>query len=146
MKYRIHMIYLIVYLNGCARSISTVKCKIWVFPMLMYTRDNAVLHQTIDTVMSIIMTGPEYYTSHYSGVIMDAAASQITSLTTVNSTVYSSANQRKHQSTTLLAFVWGIHRWPVNSPHKWPVTRKMFPFDDVFMHKVNAMLSGSCII
>ena len=27
-------------------------------------------------------------------------------------------------------FVWGIHRWPVNSPHKGPVTRKMFPFDD----------------
>ena len=32
-----------------------------------------------------------------------------------------------------LAFVWGIHRWPVNSSHKWPVTRKMFPFDDVIM-------------
>ena len=29
---------------------------------------------------------------------------------------------------------WGIHRWPVNSPHKWPVTRKMFPFDDVIMY------------
>ena len=28
----------------------------------------------------------------------------------------------------------GIHRWPVNSPHKGPVTRKMFPFDDVIMH------------
>ena len=27
----------------------------------------------------------------------------------------------------------GIHRWPVNSPHKWPVTREMFPFDDVIM-------------
>ena len=33
-----------------------------------------------------------------------------------------------------LAFVLGIHQWPVNSPHKWPVTRKMFPFDDVIMH------------
>ena len=30
-----------------------------------------------------------------------------------------------------LAVVRGIHRWPVNSPHKWSVTRKMFPFDDV---------------
>ena len=38
---------------------------------------------------------------------------------------------RKHQSSASLAFVWGIRRWPVNSPHKWPVTRKMFPFDDV---------------
>ena len=34
---------------------------------------------------------------------------------------------------TSLAFVRGIHRWPVNSPHKWPVTRKMFRFDDVIM-------------
>ena len=29
----------------------------------------------------------------------------------------------------------GIHRWPVDSPHKGPVTRKMFPFDDVIMSK-----------
>ena len=41
--------------------------------------------------------------------------------------------RRKHQSSASLAFVWGIHRWPVNSPHKWPVTRKRFPFDDVIM-------------
>ena len=27
----------------------------------------------------------------------------------------------------------GIHRWPVNSPHKCQLTRKIFPFDDVFM-------------
>ena len=52
----------------------------------------------------------------------------------VYSTVYSGSDQRKHQSSASLAFVWGIHRWPVNSPHKWPVTRKMFPFDDVIMH------------
>ena len=43
------------------------------------------------------------------------------------------ADQRKHQSSASLAFVWGIHRRPVNSPHKWPVTRKMFAFDDVIM-------------
>ena len=60
----------------------------------------------------------------------------ITSLTIVYSTVYSGADQRKHQSSASLAFVWGIHQWPVNSPHKWPVTRKMFPFDDVIMHTV----------
>ena len=35
---------------------------------------------------------------------------------------------------TGLFFVRGIHRGPVNSPHKWPVTRKMFPFDDVIMY------------
>ena len=65
---------------------------------------------------------------------MAAMASQITSLMVVYSTVYSGADQRKHQSSASLAFVWGIHRGPVNSPHKWPVTvRKMFPFDDVIM-------------
>ena len=58
---------------------------------------------------------------------------QITSLTIVYSTVYSGADQRKHQSSASLAFVWGIHREPVNSPHKGPVTRKLFPFDDVIM-------------
>ena len=70
---------------------------------------------------------------HYNDVIMGAIASQITSLTIVCSTVYSDADQRKHQSSASLAFVRGIHRGPVNSPHKWPVTRKMFPFDDVIV-------------
>ena len=70
---------------------------------------------------------------HYDDVIMGAIASQITSLTIVYSPVYSGADQSKHQSSASLAFVWGIHRGPVNSPHKWPVTRKMFPFDDVIM-------------
>ena len=75
------------------------------------------------------------FDSHYYNVIiMSAMASQITSLTFVYSTIYSGADQRKHQSSTSLAFVRGIHRGPVNSPHKGPVTRKMFPFDDVIMH------------
>ena len=64
---------------------------------------------------------------------MGTMASQITSLTIVYSTVYSGADQSKHQSSVSLAFVKGIHRWPVNSPHKEPVTRKMFTFDDVIM-------------
>ena len=58
---------------------------------------------------------------------MTMLASQITSLTVVYSIVYSGVNQRKHQSSASLAFVWEIHRGPVNLPHKWPVTRKMFP-------------------
>ena len=69
----------------------------------------------------------------YNDVIMGMIASQITSLTIVYSIVYSDADQRKHQNSTSLAFVRGIHRGPVNSPYKWPVTRKMFPFDDVIM-------------
>ena len=64
---------------------------------------------------------------------MSLMASQITSPTSVYSTIDSGADQIKHQSSASLAFVWGIHRGPVNSPHKWPVTRKMFPFDDVIM-------------
>ena len=70
-----------------------------------------------------------YFKWHYSDVIMGTMASQTTRLTIV----YSSADQRKHQSSASLAFVRGIHRWPVSSPHKWPITRKMFPFDDVIM-------------
>ena len=75
----------------------------------------------------------EFIFQHYGDVVMGTIASQITSLAIVYSTVYSGAYQRKHQSSTSLAFVRGIHWGPVNSPHKWPVTRKMFPFDDVIM-------------
>ena len=74
---------------------------------------------------------------HYSDVILSAMASQITSLTIACSTVYSSADQRKHQTSASLTFVWGIHRWPANSPHKGPVTRNMFPFDDVIIIHVD---------
>ena len=72
---------------------------------------------------------------HYGDLIMGAMASQITTHTIFYSTAYSGADQRKHQSSASLAFVRGIHRWPVNSPHphKRPVTRNMFPFDDVIM-------------
>ena len=75
---------------------------------------------------SIKLIKPSY---HYGDVIMGAMASQITSLTIVYSNVYSGADQRKHQSSASLTFVWGIDRWPVNSPYKEPVTWKMFPFD-----------------
>ena len=64
---------------------------------------------------------------------MGSIASQITSLTIIYPAVYSDAEQTKHQRSVSLAFVRGIHRSPVNSPHKWPVTRKMFPFDDIII-------------
>ena len=70
---------------------------------------------------------------HYNDVIMGAIASRITGLTVAYSIVYSGADQRKHQSSASLTFVLRIHRWPVNSQHKGPVTRKMFPFDDVII-------------
>ena len=62
------------------------------------------------------------------GVLNKSPASSI-----VYSTVYSGADQRNHQSSASLAFVWGIHRWPVYSLHKGPATRKMFPFDGVII-------------
>ena len=66
---------------------------------------------------------------HYSDVIISAKASQITRLTNVCSTVYSA--QIKENIKALRH--WPLWGWPVNSPHKWPVTRKMFSFDDVTM-------------
>ena len=71
--------------------------------------------------------------THYSDVIMKAMVSQITCVSNVCSTVYSGADHRKHQSSASVAFVRGIHQWPLNSPHKWPVTRNMSPLDDVIM-------------
>ena len=82
---------------------------------------------------SVLSPLPITLHSHYDDVIMSEIASQITSLTIVYSTVHLGADQSKHQSSASLAFVWEIHRWPVNFPHKWPVTRKIFPFDDVIM-------------
>ena len=70
---------------------------------------------------------------HYSDVIMGAMASQITSFTIVYSIVYSGADQRNIKAS---------RHWPLcgqftgdrrNPPHEWPVTRKMFPLDDVIM-------------
>ena len=90
--------------------------------------------ETMKDLQNWALLGNQLVT-HYDDVIMGAMASKITSLTIVYSTVYSGADQSKHQSFASLAFVWGIHRRPVISPHKWPVTRKMFPFDDVIMRR-----------
>ena len=60
-------------------------------------------------------------------------ASQITSLSIVFTSIYLGGDQRKHQSSASMAFVCAIHRWPVNFPHKWPETRKIFPFDNVII-------------
>ena len=85
------------------------------------------------TTWDVSVSRDEEKMQHYNDVIMNTIASQITSSTIVYSAVYSGADQRKYQSSLSLAFVWGIHRWPVNCPHKGSVTRKMFPFDDVIM-------------
>ena len=73
---------------------------------------------------------------------MSKMASQITGVTIVYSNVCLGADHRKHQNSASLAFVRGIHRWPVNSPHKGPVRRKMFQFDDVIMHQIENELAA----
>ena len=86
-----------------------------------------------DTKLKIKIPISTHMIKHYDDVIMGAIASQITIITIIYWNVFSGADQSKHQSSAPLAFVWGIHRGPVNSQHKWPVTRKKFPFDDVIM-------------
>ena len=76
---------------------------------------------------------PQAALHHYNDVMISAMAPEITSFPIVYLTAYSGSDQRKHQSSVSLGFVWGINRWPVNSPHKGLVTRKIFPFDDVIM-------------
>ena len=95
--------------------------------------NNTLVYSALNKKVKVKGQKWDAYMTHYSDVIMGTMASQIASLTIVYSTVYSVADQRKHQSFASLAFVRGIHRSPVNSPHKWPVTRKMFPIDDVIM-------------
>ena len=98
-------------------------------------------HASVTASLTLLLANGKI---HYDDVKMGAIASQITSLTVVYSIVYSDVDQRKHQSSASLAFVRGIHRGPVNSPHKWPVTRKMFPFDDVIMEYQSSLLLTVC--
>ena len=72
-------------------------------------------------------------TLHCSDVTISAMASQITNIWAVCSVVCPGAHQREYQSSASLTFVRGIHRRPVDYPHKRPVTWKMSPFDDVIM-------------
>ena len=84
----------------------------------------------IITQMHVILNNVPF---HYNDVIMSTMASQITGVSNVCSTVGSGVDHRIHRSSASLVFVRGIHRWPVNSSHKRPETRKMFPFDDVII-------------
>ena len=70
---------------------------------------------------------------HYTDVIITTIASQITSFTLVYLIVYSGADKKKTSKLCVTSHCAGKSPGPVNSPHKWPVTRKMFPFDDYIM-------------
>ena len=100
--------------------------------LFLPTRFSSVQNKTVPRHWSLC---------HYNDVIITTMTSQITSLEVIYSTVYSGADQRKHQSSASLAFASGIHRCPANSPHKWPVTRKMWPFDDVIMQRVQLQVN-----
>ena len=77
---------------------------------------------------------------------MSVMASQITEVSIVYLTVSSGADQIKHQSFALLAFVW-IHRWQENSLHKGPVTRKNISIwrrhHEVDIGSVNGLMPSS---
>ena len=82
----------------------------------------------------IIMVGNDYRQKDGHDIKMSTMASQITGVSIVYLTPCWGADQRKHfASFVSQAYVGRIHRWPVKSPHKEPLTRKMFPFDNVIM-------------
>ena len=83
--------------------------------------------------------------NHYTDVIISAMASQITSSTIVYPTVYSRRKSKKTSKLHAAGLCEGIHRWPVNSAHKGPVKRKMFPFDDVIMTRLCLVGLSSCV-
>ena len=135
------VIQIVVMYKSCV-YILTYYIHMWIATLIFTGRSR----QTTSAIPEIVLIGViqglcSFVFTFYSSIdiplqwrhIVTAMASQITSLTIVYSIVYSGVDQRKHQSSASPAFVWGIHRWPVNSPHKWPVTRKIFPFDDIIM-------------
>ena len=88
----------------------------WIITCIFSCGTQLFINYLISTVGPLLRFGyglKKYI--YYNDVIMGAIVSQITSLTIVNSTAYSDADQRKHQSSASLAFVWGIHRGPVNT-------------------------------
>ena len=108
-----------------------VKDKVWMINYIPRIYVKAIIYTCPRLDLNIIRGNWE----HNNDVIMGTTAFQITSLTIVYSTVYLGGDQRQYKSFASQAFVRGIHRWPVDSPHKWPVTRKMIPFDDVIMRR-----------
>ena len=103
------------------------------YAYITYTGTRSLKKMSCRELTRVIKYQDSSASNHYSDVIISGMVSQITCVRIVYSTVCSGEDRRKHQSSASLAFVGGIHRWPANSPHKGPVARKMFPFDDVIM-------------
>ena len=120
---RFYTFYTDICLCGCAFvcSLSIQSC----------TYRRLINHQiSADSSTKWVVTVDDYILLfHYIDFIMSALPSQITCVSIVCSAVCLGADQINHQSSASLAFVRGIHRRPVDSPHKGPVARKRFPFD-----------------
>ena len=124
--------------NGSRRTPLLGFTTVVVMKLHLIVLDN--IKTALDGIVAWVIWLGSSLMQHNSDVIMSRMASQITSLTIVYSTIYSGADQRKHQSSASPAFVRGVHRWLVNSPHKWPVTQYMFPFDDVITSNFGLVL------
>ena len=72
---------------------------------------------------------------HYSDVIISAMSSEIIGVSMLYPPACSAPDQRMYQSSASFAFVRVIHRCPVDSPHKGPITRKIIPLHDVIMRR-----------
>ena len=111
-----------INVNACVIAVSFDRktlSNINLFAMFVFNRLRGINYNYTRTHFVI-----ESLLIYYCDVIMGAIASQITSLAILYPPVHSGAGQRKYQSFVPLAFVRGNPRSPVNSPHKWPVTRK----------------------
>ena len=84
------------------------------------------------TLLWALQSSIFYTRVHYSDVIKGAMTSHHPHDCLLNR-LFRRRTTNTPKLYTSLAFVRGIHRWPVNSPHKWPVTRNIFPFDDVII-------------
>ena len=122
---------------------SSVRLELWCF-IVVYCKNMRLQSCDCPCVNEFAMTKIKMH--HCPDDMISTMASQIIDVTSVYSTVCSGADQGKYQSSASLAFVRGIHQWPVNSPHKGPVTQKMFPFDDVIIINKNICEDRSNVI
>ena len=125
-------------LHGCNYS-SMSQSRCWFNWSLLVNGDPGRSANSVHDFWDVVYMHNRY-------VIMSTLA-QITGVWIVCPTVCSSRSKKtlNDQCSASLAFVRGIHRWPVDSPHKEPVTRKMFPFDDVIMMNVKYRSEICCV-
>ena len=121
------------------------ECEICV-PLISFKANGTMktIHTTAGNIYDFVRTCQRthlYPAPHGSDVIMSVMASQITGVSIVHSIVCWGADQRNLQSSTSKVFVRGLHQSPVNPPHRGPVTRKMFPFDDVIMELTESAIN-----